>query len=68
MQDGRCEDNAFFFVCYLLDDVLERFAGDFTPGEIVGKPVTQKVYLGMDCKRFFPLGSLLPRKSDSYRP
>ncbi|MFX1305002.1 MAG: DUF6326 family protein [Promethearchaeota archaeon] len=33
-------------LCYLLGDVMRIFAGDFKPGEMDGKPVTQKVWLG----------------------
>jgi hypothetical protein len=33
-------------LCYLLGDVLRIFAGDFKSGEMDGKPVTQKAWLG----------------------
>jgi hypothetical protein len=32
---------------YLLGDVMRIFAGDFKPGEIEGKPLTQKMVFGM---------------------
>ncbi|MFX0094911.1 MAG: DUF6326 family protein [Candidatus Hodarchaeota archaeon] len=32
---------------YLLGDVLRIFVGDFTPGEIEGKPLTQKMAFGI---------------------
>ncbi len=40
---------------YLLGDVLRIFSGDFTPGEIEGKPVTQKVWLGMAIIMVIPI-------------
>ncbi|MFW9820236.1 MAG: DUF6326 family protein [Candidatus Thorarchaeota archaeon] len=33
-------------LCYLLGDVMRIFAGDFKPGEMDGKPASQKVWLG----------------------
>jgi hypothetical protein len=32
---------------YLLGDVLRIYAGDFKPGEIAGRPVTQNLLLGI---------------------
>jgi hypothetical protein len=32
---------------YLLGDVLRIFTGDFKPGEIAGKPMTQEITLGI---------------------
>jgi len=40
---------------YLLGDVLRIFAGDFTPGEIEGKPVSQNVYFGMAVIMVMPI-------------
>ncbi|MFX1277774.1 MAG: DUF6326 family protein [Promethearchaeota archaeon] len=34
-------------LCYLLGDVLRIFAGDFKPGEIDGKPMTQSMTFGI---------------------
>ncbi|MFX0044012.1 MAG: DUF6326 family protein [Candidatus Hodarchaeota archaeon] len=42
-------------LCYLLGDVLRIFAGDFTPGEIEGKPVSQKMWLGTAIIMVFPI-------------
>ena len=42
-------------LCYLLGDVLRIFAGDFKPGEIEGKPATQKVYFGMAIIMVIPI-------------
>jgi hypothetical protein len=40
---------------YLLGDVLRIFAGDFTPGEVEGKPVTSKMYFGMAVIMVIPI-------------
>jgi len=32
---------------YLLGDVLRIYAGDFKPGEIAGRPITQNLLLGI---------------------
>ncbi len=40
---------------YLLGDVLRIFAGDFTPGEIEGKPASQNVYSGMAIIMVIPI-------------
>ena len=40
---------------YLLGDVLRIFAGDFTPGEIEGKPLTQGMVLGMAILMVIPI-------------
>jgi hypothetical protein len=40
---------------YLLGDVLRLFAGDFTPGEIDGKPMGQKVWFGMAAIMIIPI-------------
>jgi len=42
-------------LCYLLGDVLRIFAGDFTPGEIEGKPMTQTVVFGMAIIMVIPI-------------
>ncbi|MHA1884221.1 MAG: DUF6326 family protein [Promethearchaeota archaeon] len=42
-------------LCYLLGDVLRIFAGDFKPGEIEGKPMTQKIVLGMAIIMVIPI-------------
>lgn len=42
-------------LCYFLGDILRLFAGDFTPGEIEGKPVNHKVYLGMAVIMVIPI-------------
>ena len=40
---------------YLLGDVMRIFAGDFTPGELEGKPMSQKVYFGMSIIMVIPI-------------
>ncbi|MHA1930896.1 MAG: DUF6326 family protein [Promethearchaeota archaeon] len=40
---------------FLLGDVMRIFAGDFTPGEIDGKPASQKVYFGMAVIMLIPI-------------
>lgn len=40
---------------YLLGDVLRIFAGDFIPGEIDGKPVDQKMWLGVSAIMVIPI-------------
>lgn len=40
---------------YLLGDVMRIFAGDFKPGEIEGKPMTQKMVFGMAILMLFPI-------------
>ena len=40
---------------YLLGDVLRIFAGDFQAGEMEGKPMTQKMLLGMAVLMLIPI-------------
>jgi hypothetical protein len=40
---------------YLLGDVLRIFAGDFTPGEVEGKKLTQKMLFGMGILMLIPI-------------
>jgi len=40
---------------YLLGDVTRIFAGDFTPGEIEGKPMTQKMLFGIAIIMVIPI-------------
>jgi len=40
---------------YLLGDVLRIFAGDFTPGKLEGKPLTQIMVLGMAILMVIPI-------------
>ncbi|MHA1913071.1 MAG: DUF6326 family protein [Promethearchaeota archaeon] len=42
-------------LCYLLGDVMRIFAGDFKPGEIEGKSMTQKTVLGMAIIMVIPI-------------
>jgi hypothetical protein len=42
-------------LCYLLGDVMRIFAGDFKPGEMDGKPVTHKVWLGASIIMVIPI-------------
>jgi len=42
-------------LCFLLGDVLRIFAGDFTPGEVEGKPLTQKMVFGMAIIMVIPI-------------
>ena len=42
-------------LCYLLGDVLRIFAGDFKPGEIEGKPMTQKISFGIASIMVIPI-------------
>ena len=40
---------------YLLGDVMRIFAGDFEPGKLEGKPMSQKVYLGLTIVMVIPI-------------
>ena len=40
---------------YLLGDVLRIFVGDFKPGEIAGKPMTQEMTLGIAALFVIPI-------------
>lgn len=40
---------------YLLGDVLRIFSGDFKAGEILGKQITQAMYLGMAILMVIPI-------------
>jgi len=40
---------------YFLGDVMRIFAGDFTPGEIEGKQLTQKMVFGMAIIMLIPI-------------
>jgi hypothetical protein len=42
-------------LCYLLGDVMRIFAGDFKSGEMDGKPVTHKVWLGAAIVMVIPI-------------
>ena len=42
-------------LCYLLGDVLRIFSGNFEPGKIEGKPMTQNVVLGMAVIMVIPI-------------
>ena len=44
---------------YLLGDVLRIFAGDFTPGEIEGKKMTQSMLFGMGIFMLLPIVMLI---------
>ena len=58
MDDVRITLSALWvalMLCYLLGDVMRIFAGDFTPGEIEGKPMTQLMLLGMAALMLIPI-------------
>ena len=40
---------------YLLGDVLRIFAGDYTAGELAGKPATPAMWLGIAILRLIPI-------------
>jgi hypothetical protein len=40
---------------YLLGDVLRIFAGDFVPGEIQGKKISQNIWLGISVMMVMPI-------------
>jgi hypothetical protein len=42
-------------LCYLLGDVLRIFSGNFEPGKIEGKPMTQNIVLGMAVIMMIPI-------------
>jgi hypothetical protein len=46
---------AALMLTYLLGDVLRIFAGDFKPGEIEGKKITQGMMLGIAVMMFIPI-------------
>ena len=41
--------------CYLLGDVIRIFAGEFTPGEMDGKKVGQKVWISAAAMMVIPI-------------
>ena len=58
MEDVKIILSIIWVACmltYLLGDVLRIFAGDFTPGEIEGKPMTQKMWFGMAIIMVIPI-------------
>ena len=58
MEDVRITLSALWvalMLCYLLGDVMRIFAGEFTPGEIQGKPMTQLMLLGMAALMVIPI-------------
>lgn len=62
MEDERIILSALWIslmLTYLLGDVLRIFAGDFTPGEIEGKPFTQIMLLGMALFMLIPILMIL---------
>ena len=42
-------------LCYLLGDVLRIYAGEFTPGFIAGKQMSQKMLMGMAILMVIPI-------------
>ncbi|MFN3334811.1 MAG: DUF6326 family protein [Caldilinea sp.] len=44
---------------YLLGDVLRIFSGDFKPGEIMGTPVSQTIWLGIALLMVTPILMIL---------
>ena len=42
-------------LCFLLGDVMRIFAGDFEPGKLEGKPMSEKVYLGLSIMMVIPI-------------
>ena len=42
-------------LCYLLGDVIRIFAGEFTPGEMDGKKVGQKVWISAAAMLVIPI-------------
>lgn len=58
MEDVQIKLSALWvalMLTYLLGDVLRIFSGDFTPGEIGGKPMSQAVYLGIAVFMVIPI-------------
>lgn len=58
MEDVQIKLSALWvalMLTYLLGDVLRIFSGDFTPGEIGGKPMSQAVYLGIAAFMVIPI-------------
>jgi len=50
---------AALMLTYLLGDVLRIFSGDFTPGEIGGVKVSQKMWLGIAMLMVTPIAMLV---------
>ena len=42
-------------LCFLLGDVMRIFAGDFESGKLEGKPMSEKVYLGLSIMMVIPI-------------
>ncbi|MFX0052282.1 MAG: DUF6326 family protein [Candidatus Hermodarchaeota archaeon] len=42
-------------LCYIYGDVFSLLAGDFKPGEIDGKPLTEKIVLGLAAIMVVPI-------------
>lgn len=58
MEDVRLKLSALWvalMLTYLLGDVLRIFSGDFKPGEIGGKQMTQAMYLGIAAFMVIPV-------------
>ncbi|MHA2175660.1 MAG: DUF6326 family protein [Candidatus Hodarchaeales archaeon] len=58
MEDERIILSALWItlmLCYLLGDVMRIYAGDVTPGEIDGKPLTQIMLFGMATFTLIPI-------------
>jgi len=58
MEDVRIILSALWvalMLTYLLGDVLRIYAGDFTAGEIMGKKVTQGMWLGIAILMLLPI-------------
>ena len=58
MEDVQIKLSIFWIalmLTYLLGDVLRIFSGDFNAGEIGGKPVTQRMWLGIAVLMVIPI-------------
>lgn len=73
MEDIKIIFSILWIACmltYLLGDVLRIIAGDFTPGEIDGKKLNQKMWFGMAVIMVIPivmvvLSVILPHPANS---
>ena len=69
MEDARIILSASWIalmLTYLLGDVLRIYAGDFKPGKIAGRPVTQNLLLGIAILMTVPIAMVFLSLTLSY--
>src|SRR6266699_6542171 len=70
MEDVRIILSALWMalmLTYLLGDVLRIYAGDFKPGKIAGRPITQNLLLGIALLMTVPIAMVFLSLTLSYQ-